>query len=62
MGLYGEEGMECKVLVNGTQLEHLSEFKYLNCVLNESDTDGTRMAFGRKIPVSIRSLVNVRGL
>ena len=35
----GEEGLECEVCVDGIRLEHVSEFKYLACVLNESDTD-----------------------
>ena len=26
----GEEGLEFEVLVNGMQLEHVSQFKYLN--------------------------------
>ena len=31
--------MECEVSVDGVQLEHVSEFKYLGCVLDESGTD-----------------------
>ena len=38
--LSGEEGLECKVHVDGIRLEHVSEFKYLGCVLDESGTDG----------------------
>ena len=26
--------------MDGMQLEHMSEFKYFGCVLNESSTDG----------------------
>ena len=33
------EGLECDVHVDGIRLEHVSEFKYLGCVLDESDTD-----------------------
>ena len=38
MVLNGEEGLECKVHVDGIHLEHVSEFKYLGCVLAESGT------------------------
>ena len=38
--LNGEEGLECEVHINGIRLEHVSEFKYLECVLEESGTDG----------------------
>ena len=38
--LNGEEGMECEVHLDGIRLEHVSEFKYLECVLDESGTDG----------------------
>ena len=40
MTLNGKEGLECEVHVNGIRLEHVAEFKYLECVLNESGTDG----------------------
>ena len=40
MVLNGEEGLECEVHVNGIRLEHVSEFKYLGCALDESGTDG----------------------
>ena len=39
MLLRGEEGLECEVSVDGVRLEHVSEFKYLQCVLDESGTD-----------------------
>ena len=39
MVLNGEEGLECDVYVDGIRLEHVSEFKYLCCVLDESGTD-----------------------
>ena len=35
MILNGEEGLECEVHVDGIRLEHVSEFKYLGCVLDE---------------------------
>ena len=37
--LVGEEGLECEVYVDRIRLEHVSEFKYLGCGLNESGTD-----------------------
>ena len=37
--LNGEEGLECEVYVDGIRLEHVSEFKYLGCVLDKSGTD-----------------------
>ena len=37
--LGGEEGLECEVCVDGIYLEHVSEFKYLRFVLDESGTD-----------------------
>ena len=40
MVLNGEEGLECEVHIDRIRLEHVSEFKYLGCVLNESGTDG----------------------
>ena len=40
MVLNGGEGLECKVHVDRIRLEHVSEFKYLECVLDESSTDG----------------------
>ena len=39
MVLNGEEGLECKVHVDRIRLEHVLEFKYLGCVLDESGTD-----------------------
>ena len=33
--LNGEEGLECEVHIDGIRLEHVSEFKYLGCVLDE---------------------------
>ena len=40
MVLNGEEGLEGEVHVDGIRLEHVSEFHYLGCVLDESGTDG----------------------
>ena len=66
MLLGGEEGLECEVCVSGICLEHVSEFIYLGCVLDESNTDeaecSRKVASGRKVAGAIRSLVNVRSL
>ena len=35
MVLYVEEGLECEVHVDEIGLEHVSEFKYFGCVLDE---------------------------
>ena len=46
MVMNGEEGLECEVHVDGIRLEHVSEFKYLGCVLDESGTDGAELKEG----------------
>ena len=55
-----------KFYVDGFCLEHVSEFKYLGCVLDESGTDGAeysrKVASGRRVAGAIRSLVNARDL
>ena len=47
-------------------LEHVSEFKYLGCVFDESGTDqaecSRKVASGRRDEGAIRSLVNARSL
>ena len=40
MVLNAEERLECEAHVDGICLEHVSEFKYLGFVLDDSDTDG----------------------
>ena len=40
MVLNVEDGLDCEVYVDGIRLEHVSEFKYLRCVLDESGTYG----------------------
>ena len=66
MVLSGEEGMECEVHVGGVRLKHVSEFKYLRSVLDESGTDGAKcsrnVARGRRVAGAIRFLVNARRL
>ena len=37
--LNGEERLECEVHLDGIQLEHVSEFTNLGCVLDRSGTD-----------------------
>ena len=48
------------------RLEHVSEFKYSGCVLDESDTDeaecSRKVASGRWVASAIRSLVDARSL
>ena len=57
-------GRREEVLLDRKQLEHVLKFKYLECVLNESDIDGhelcRKVASGRKVTGSIRSSVNSR--
>ena len=56
----------CEVHVDGIPLEHVSDFKYLGCVLEESGTDGAEcsgMVVSRRWVIGvIRSLVNARDL
>ena len=60
----GEEGLECEVHVDGIRLEHVLEFKYLECVLDESFTDAAecsrKVPSGRGVEGTIRSLVYAR--
>ena len=60
--LNGEYGLECEVHVEGIPLEHVSEFKYLGCVLDKSGTDESecsrKVASGRRDAGAIRFLVN----
>ena len=66
MVLNGEEVLECEVHVDGIRIEHVLEFKYLECVLDESATDGEecirKVASGVKFAIAIRSLVNATDL
>ena len=45
-------------------LEHVSEFKYWGCVLDESGTDeadcSRKVATGKRVAGAIRSLVSIR--
>ena len=66
MVLNGEERLEYEVYVDEIGLDHVSEFKYLGCVLNESGTDGTdcnrKVVSGRRVAGAIAVLVNARNL
>ena len=66
MVLNREEGLECGISIDGMDLEHVSEFKYLPYVLDESGTDEAecrrKSARERRVGCAIRSLVNARGL
>ena len=66
MVLGWEEGLECEVCMDGMRMEHVSEFKYLGCILDESDTYEAeccrKLESGRRVASAIRSLVNARGL
>ena len=67
MVLRGEEGLKCKVHVDGIRFEHFSEFKYLIFFFfDESGTDraecSRKMASGRRGVGAIKSLVNARHL
>ena len=46
MVLNGKEGLECEVCADGIRLQHVSEFKYLGCVLDES---GMNVECSRKV-------------
>ena len=60
------QGLECEIHVDGVRLGHVSEFKYLGCVLDESGTYeaqcSSKVASGRRVAGAIRSLVNTRSL
>ena len=61
MVMNGEEVLECDVHLEGLRLEHVSKFKYLECVLDEVGTDGKnvvgRWQVGRGWQVPIGSLL-----
>ena len=66
MILNGEERLKCEVHVDRIHLEHISEFKYLGCVLGEAGTDGAessrKVTSGKRVASAVRSLVNGRDL
>ena len=62
--LGGGRELNYEVCIDGIHLEHVLEFKYLGCVLDESGTDeaecSRKGARGRWVVGAIRSLVNAR--
>ena len=66
MLLGGEDGLEYEVCVNRIRLDHVSEFKYLGCISDESGIDeaecSRKVAIGRMVAGAVRSLVNPRSL
>ena len=66
MVLNGEEELGCEAHVDEIRLEHVSEFKYLRCVLDDSGTDGAKcsrkVASGGRVIDVISSIVNAREL
>ena len=66
MVLGGEEELEYEVCIYRIHLEHVSEFKYLGCVLDESGKDEAEYSIevlsGRRDAGVIRSLANAKTL
>ena len=58
MVMNGEEGLECEIHIDGICLKHVSEFKYLGCILEESGTEGAecsrKAASERRVAGAIR--------
>ena len=64
MVLNGEEGLECEFHVDSIHLEDVLEFKYLGCILDESDGAecSRKVVRERRVAGDIRSLINARDL
>ena len=60
MTMNREEGLKCKFHVDRIRLEHVLEFKYFGCVLEESGSDGAECS--RRVAGAIKSLVNTKDL
>ena len=62
----GKERTPCRILLDGEQLEQVSEFKYLGYMLDERGTDDAecnrKVVSGRKVSGAIKALVNEKGL
>ena len=58
-----EEGLERDVCVDRIRLKHVSEFKYLGCVLDQSGTNeaecSRKVASARLVRGAVRSLVKL---
>ena len=56
-----KEGLDFELQVDGLRLEHVFEFKYLGCVLDEAGTNGAefsrKVTSGKRVAGAIRSLV-----
>src|SRR5678815_2962777 len=61
-----EDSPQCEVMLDGEQLEQVSEFKYLGYMFDEKGMDDAecsrKVVNGRKVVGEIKSLVNVKGL
>src|SRR5678816_4114816 len=61
-----EDRPRCEVMLDGEQLEQVSEFKYLGYMLDEKGTDDAecsrKVVNGRKVAGAIKFLVDVKGL
>src|SRR5678815_731101 len=57
---------QCEVMLDGEQLEQVSEFDYLGYMLDEKGTDDAecsrKVVNDRKVACAIKSLVDVKGL
>ena len=66
MVLGGEEGLECEFCVDRIRLGHVSEFKYLGCILGESGTYeaecSRKVMSGKRVADAISSLVHAKSL
>ena len=64
--LNGEEKLEYEVHVDEICLEHVTEFIYFGCFLDESGTKGgecsRKVVSVRRVAGDIRSLANIKGL
>ena len=61
-----DEGSVCEIFEYGMRMEYLSEFKYLGYLLDERGTYSSecrsKVASGKKVANTVRSLVNARSL
>ena len=62
----GKERTPCRIVLDGEQLEQVSEFKYLGYMLDEKGTDDAecsrKVMSGRRVAGAIKSLVNEKCL
>ena len=60
------ENMHCGIMLDGKNLEQVSEFKYLGYVLDEKGTDdeecGRKVSSSRKMAGAIEALANAKSL